>query len=767
MRLCHVGACRFLSTGLLFVLATAGSYAHAATYYVDPTGSDINAGTLEEPWRTIQHAADTLAAGDTVLIQPGVYLESVSLTISGAPGQPITYRALPGAALESPDPQLSLSGLDVKAGVGNLVLDGFELRNGFHETIFVRSGADGISIRNCNLHGNRLGIWIDSASDVEVDGCQIHGNLAKGLRVSGTSRFVTVRNTVSTANDDGWECLGDADGFVVEETASEVTFIDCEASANGEDGFDIQGNGVTLLRSKSTDNNCAGIKIAQSGRIENAIVTGNNLGITTGNYYNAEIAIEILNSTIAGNAGQQLYLRGSLLSPPSPYDVLVRNVIAYGPGKAIEVMPVVRLTEDHNLFFRDDTTSGVVVRHTGTEIRRYTGQEVNAGVWRLESGQGAGTWAIDPDFADLASYRLRADSAGIDAGEPAGAPLEDREQAERPQGGGFDLGAYEEPIEVQNHRPWADPGPDRVKEAGRRVDFTAYGSADPDGDAITYSWDFGDGGPPADGDTTSHTYDTEGAYTVTLTVSDGQLSRSRTCIVTVLPAPTATPTPTLASTATSTTTGTAWPTDTPSLTPTWSATATATPPAPTATPFVDTQCGKAPRTGCRAAPSSTLIIKKNALNPLKDVVLWRWLRGEATNPADFGDPITGTTTYKLCLFDTSAEVPSLVMSAGVPAGGTCSGQPCWRQTRGGGLVYRDKTGSANGYMQVVLKPGVEQRARVVVKAGGPRLPFPPIPLRQQSTVIVQFVNDEGECWGKEYRVPAVRNDQILFKAVTR
>ena len=50
--------------------------------------------------------------------------------------------------------------------------------------------------------------------------------------------------------------------------------------------------------------------------------------------------------------------------------------------------------------------------------------------------------------------------------------------------------------------------------------FTAEGSADPDGNELTYKWKFGDGATAA-GRTASHTYSTEGKKTVTLTVSDG------------------------------------------------------------------------------------------------------------------------------------------------------------------------------------------------------------------------------------------------------
>ena len=47
------------------------------TYYVSPSGSDTSPGTETQPWQTIQKAADTLVAGDTVYIKAGTYPEKV------------------------------------------------------------------------------------------------------------------------------------------------------------------------------------------------------------------------------------------------------------------------------------------------------------------------------------------------------------------------------------------------------------------------------------------------------------------------------------------------------------------------------------------------------------------------------------------------------------------------------------------------------------------------------------------------------------------
>ena len=45
--------------------------------------------------------------------------------------------------------------------------------------------------------------------------------------------------------------------------------------------------------------------------------------------------------------------------------------------------------------------------------------------------------------------------------------------------------------------------------SGDEVTFNAAGSSDPDGDALTFSWNFGDGNT-ASGLTTTHTYNQDG-----------------------------------------------------------------------------------------------------------------------------------------------------------------------------------------------------------------------------------------------------------------
>ncbi len=66
------------------------------TYYVATDGDDANPGTISEPWKTIQKAASTINAGDTVYIRAGVYNERVVLKNNGSPDNYITFAAYPG-----------------------------------------------------------------------------------------------------------------------------------------------------------------------------------------------------------------------------------------------------------------------------------------------------------------------------------------------------------------------------------------------------------------------------------------------------------------------------------------------------------------------------------------------------------------------------------------------------------------------------------------------------------------------------------------------
>jgi glucose/arabinose dehydrogenase len=73
--------------------------------------------------------------------------------------------------------------------------------------------------------------------------------------------------------------------------------------------------------------------------------------------------------------------------------------------------------------------------------------------------------------------------------------------------------ANRSPTAVMSASPTSGPAP-------LTVTFDGRDSTDPDGDSLTYTWNFGDGSPNGSGGTTTHQY-AAGTYTATLKVRDG------------------------------------------------------------------------------------------------------------------------------------------------------------------------------------------------------------------------------------------------------
>lgn len=82
--------------------------------------------------------------------------------------------------------------------------------------------------------------------------------------------------------------------------------------------------------------------------------------------------------------------------------------------------------------------------------------------------------------------------------------------------------------------PVANAGGPYTAKAGDSVTFSGAASSDPQGETLTYSWDFGDGSAKATGVAPTHTYSSAGTYTVTLTVTNtDNLSNTQTATATI------------------------------------------------------------------------------------------------------------------------------------------------------------------------------------------------------------------------------------------
>ncbi|MEA3478141.1 MAG: PKD domain-containing protein [Bacteroidota bacterium] len=75
------------------------------------------------------------------------------------------------------------------------------------------------------------------------------------------------------------------------------------------------------------------------------------------------------------------------------------------------------------------------------------------------------------------------------------------------------------------------PGKPMVLES---VEFNASASYDPDGEIVSYKWDFGDG-EDAEGMVARHSYSKRNTYTVKLTVTDDEGAKNSTCLILYIP----------------------------------------------------------------------------------------------------------------------------------------------------------------------------------------------------------------------------------------
>jgi hypothetical protein len=177
-------------------------------------------------------------------------------------------------------------------------------------------------------------------------------------------------------------------------------------------------------------------------------------------------------------------------------------------------------------------------------------------------------------------------------------------------------------------------------------------------------------------------------------------------------------------------------------------------------------CPAQPRTGCHVpAPPSQGHTRSGSFSVRASgtpSLTWKWTRGDEVAPGDLGDPIAGTTSYTLCVYDETAGAAAFQARLDVPAGGTCGGKPCW-QAKPGKLKYRDPAAAASGVRAIDLKAGSVGKSKAKLKAKGAGMPVLALPFDQQDEVIVQLVTSEGVCWESRYPTPARRSDGERFK----
>ncbi|MGD0892964.1 MAG: right-handed parallel beta-helix repeat-containing protein [Terracidiphilus sp.] len=225
-------------------------------YYVSPSGNDNSPGTLKEPWKTIQHAANSTSPGDTVYVREGTYHEVVSLTTSGTKaGGYITFENYPG---EKPildgstltPPADTWSAFFLLTNQSYIVIKGFEMRNYVATLpgqepagVLVTGYGSDIQILDNKIHD----IHVVRASGVgcDPDSCNGHGIAIYGLNASPSLSNILVAGNEVYNLQTGWSESVTLDGNVQDWSVTNNTIHhnnNIGIDAAGHYGFDPDEN---------------------------------------------------------------------------------------------------------------------------------------------------------------------------------------------------------------------------------------------------------------------------------------------------------------------------------------------------------------------------------------------------------------------------------------------------------------------------------------------------------------------------------------------
>ena len=271
---------------ILLCLTTLTSIALADDYFVSTTGSDKASGAKDQPWQTLQHACDTLKAGDTAHVIAGTYREKIRFASSGKPGSPITLKA-EGAAVISGQ-GIAGENIVLIENQSHIRLIGFEIRENSKVNdgsgVRVRGACAGIEIRDCRIHEIRgkdaMGITVYGTAETPITDLIIDGNeifncdpaRSEALTLNGNIMgFQVTNNYVHDVNNIGIDLIG-GEAWVSGNPASVTRQGVCK------------GNRVMRCRSNYEDGYAAGIYV-DGGRdivIEDNLVTECDLGIEIG-----------------------------------------------------------------------------------------------------------------------------------------------------------------------------------------------------------------------------------------------------------------------------------------------------------------------------------------------------------------------------------------------------------------------------------------------------------------------------------------------------
>lgn len=409
---------------LALVLASCGvaSQAEGAlrTFYVDPAGNDGAAGNIAAPWRTLQHAANVVQAGDRVIVRAGHYA-GFDLRTSGTSVNPIEFVADPGVFVDTPNPVTPNHGINLE-GASWVVVEGFTVTG--MPRAGIRSVTNNhVTIRRNTMDNNTYWGFLSGFSDdllIEYNEAS-RSQVEHGIYVSNSGdRPIILRNHVWGNHANGIHMNGDisqgGDGII-----SGAIVL----------GNVIHGNGVA----GGSGINCDGV---QNSHFYNNLLYDNHAGGIT--LYQIDGGDVAKNNIVAHNTIVQASDgRWAINITAGATGNTVRNNILYNfhsfrGSITVSADSLPFFTSDYNVVMDRFSMDDGDTRITLAEWRAATGQDLHSLI-ALPSALFVNAAAND--------YHLSATSPARDAGVTVGTVTDDINGVARPVGPAVDIGAYE------------------------------------------------------------------------------------------------------------------------------------------------------------------------------------------------------------------------------------------------------------------------------------------------------------------------------------
>lgn len=377
----------------------------------DPAGGTTLTVGGGGQYSSISEAGSAAGPGDLILISGGTY-DGFSVSNSGSSGSPIKYCGVPGeeVVIQNGSSDRGIIGVN---GQSHLEFINLIVRNSSNFGVYADQ-SDNLTFRNFEVDTSQDGgLVILASSNILVDGCEIHGTNSRG----------------SGANH---EALSIGEGS----TNFEVRY--CEVYDNGEEGIDAKYNAVG--GGKIHNNivyNCNGPNIYADST--NNVEIYNNISYGARGSSKAGIAV----------AAETAYTGAN--NPGEATNIKIYNNISYGnaggginfytePGGRISNVSIFNNTVVNNSRSAIVMATSEVSGDNPVFNNIFSGNDIG-GTDGLQMGDN---FTGDAQFVGGDNYKLNPGSPAIDAGVSAGAPAFDKDGVARPQGGGVDMGAYEQ-----------------------------------------------------------------------------------------------------------------------------------------------------------------------------------------------------------------------------------------------------------------------------------------------------------------------------------